>query len=154
MMCRCSVMGRAILFVMVVLAACAGVLLVKPAAQAADGTTFHAVITDTQGVETDVTDFVFFWEEKVNDNEVALYELRHLPMKRGAATIKMENIQNIQINPSDNGSGPTFSITVNSGKTGEFSLAQEGYFKGQTDFGELVARPQDVRQILLKENLE
>ena len=99
MMCRCSIMGRAIFFVMVVLAACAGVLLVEPAAQAADGTTFHAVITDTQGVETDVTDFVFFWEEKVNDNEVALYELRHLPMKRGAATItiKMENIQKIQI---------------------------------------------------------
>ena len=121
-----------------------------------DGTTFHAVITDTQGVETEVTDFVFFWEEKVNDNEVALYELRHLPMKRGAATItiKMENIQKIQIHPSDNGSGSTFSITVNSGKTGEFTLAQEGNFKEQTDFGELVARPQDVRQILLKENLE
>ncbi len=113
---------------------------------------FHATIVDKEGVETEVTSLVFFWEEKLNEQEVALYELRHLPVKRGAATInvKFESIQSVEFRANEDGGLPILSVTVKSGKTGIFTFAQEGNFRGQSDFGEMVIRPSQLNQIRFK----
>lgn len=61
---------------------------------------FHAVITDTQGVETEVKNVSFYWEEKISETAFVPHELRQLPVKRGTATVqvKFETIKQIDVN--------------------------------------------------------
>ncbi|MES4785781.1 MAG: hypothetical protein C4294_08140, partial [Nitrospiraceae bacterium] len=45
--------------------------------------TFNAIITDTQGVETEVKNLLFYWEEKVSETAFVPHEQKHVPVKRG-----------------------------------------------------------------------
>ena len=112
-------------------------------AQAANPTniTFDALFVDTGGLETEVSNLVFYWEEKLSETQLALHELKHVPAKRGAVPIQIQfaGIKQIAFKPSSNKEGPILSITLKNGKTGDFHLAISGSFKGQTHFGALVS---------------
>ena len=58
-----------------------GVLVAHPA-ETKTGKAFRAVVTDAQGVETDLNNVVFYWEEKVSDTSFVPHEVRHLPAQR------------------------------------------------------------------------
>jgi hypothetical protein len=113
---------------------------------------FHAVITDAQGTETEVKNIVFYWEEKVSETSIALHELRHVPVKSGAATInvKFEKIKQIEAKPGTDKGSPVFIITLTTGKTGEFPLAIPGQFKGESDFGEVLMPINSLKKIVFK----
>lgn len=113
---------------------------------------FHAVTTDAKGVETEVKNIIFYWEEKVSETAFVPHELREVPVKRGTATVKIrfENIKQIDVKPSGNGALPSVAITLNDGKTGEFTLAIAGSFKGQSDFGEVELPAAELKKIVFK----
>ncbi|WP_447599261.1 hypothetical protein [Nitrospira sp. Nam80] len=114
---------------------------------------FNAVITDSQGIESEVKNVLFYWEEKVSETAFVPHELRDVPVKKGAATIKVrfDQIRQIDIKPApDSGSSPALVISLASGKTGEFSLAINGSFKGLSDFGEAEFPANGLRRIVLK----
>ncbi len=98
--------------------------------------TFAAVITDAHGVETEVKNVLFYWEERINETAFVPHEIKQVPVKRGQATIqvKFDMIKHIDVTPSDKGL-PLLTITLTNGKTGEFVLAIPGTFKGESDFG-------------------
>lgn len=114
---------------------------------------FHAVVTDTQGVETDVKNILFYWEEKVSETAFVPHELRQVPVKRGAATVnvKFEKIKQIDITPAaDKGHHPVLHIMLTDGKTGDFALATPGSFKGESDFGEVELPASGLKKIVFK----
>lgn len=123
--------------------AAAGVLLCMmgtPAqAQHNGDKAFHAMVTDTKDMQTDVKNMVFYWEEKVSETAFIPHELKHLPVKRGTATvnIKFDGIKHIDVKPGAEKTPPTLNITLTNGKTGEFPLAIDGSFKGESDFGQV-----------------
>ncbi len=114
--------------------------------------TFHVLATDAKGVETDIHGVIFYWEEKVTETAFVPHEMREVPVKRGTATVKIkfDAIKAVELKPSGNGMPPAVSITLNDGKTGEFTLAIAGSFKGQSDFGEVELPAAELRRIAFK----
>lgn len=128
-------------------------LMNSPAwAQAKADKVFHAIATDAKGVETDIKNLIFYWEEKVSETAFVPHELREVPVKRGTATVKIkfDNIKHLDIKPSGNGSLPMVAITLTDGKSGEFTLAIAGSFKGQSDFGEVELPAAELKKIVFK----
>jgi len=113
---------------------------------------FQVVATDTKGVETDVKNVIFYWEEKISETAFVPHELREVPVKRGTATVKIkfEGIKQIDLKPSGNTAPPNVTITLNDGKTGEFVLAIAGSFKGQSDFGEVELPAGELKKLTFK----
>lgn len=100
---------------------------------------FHALVTDAKDMQTDLKNVVFYWEEKVSETSFIPHELRHLPVKRGTATvnIKFDGVKHIEVTPGADKAPPSLHITLTSGKTGDFPLAIDGSFKGDSDFGQV-----------------
>lgn len=122
---------------------------------AADGKSdkaFHAAATDVKGVETDMKNVLFYWEEKVSETAFVPHEVREVPVKRGTATIKIkfETIKYLDFKPSGNGTMPGVTITLNDGKSGDFILAIAGSFKGLSDFGEVELPAAELKKIVFK----
>ena len=113
---------------------------------------FHAVAVDTKGVETDMKNIIFYWEEKISETAFVPHELREVPVKRGTATVKIkfDAIKHIDLKPSGNGTPPNVHITLNDGKTGEFTLAIAGSFRGQSDFGEVELPAAELKRLTFK----
>ncbi len=113
---------------------------------------FQVVATDTKGVETDVKNVIFYWEEKISETAFVPHELREVPVKRGTATVKIkfDGIKQIDLKPSGNATPPNVTITLNDGKTGEFVLAIAGSFKGQSDFGEVELPAAEIKKLMFK----
>lgn len=113
---------------------------------------FHVLATDVKGVEMDIHGVIFYWEEKVSETAFVPHEMREVPVKRGTATVKIkfDAIKVVELKPSGNGTPPTVSITLNDGKSGEFTLAIAGSFKGQSDFGEVELPAAELKRIAFK----
>lgn len=113
---------------------------------------FQAIATDSKGVETDVKNVIFYWEEKISETAFVPHELREVPVKRGTATVKIkfEGIKQIDLKPSGSTAPPNVIITLNDGKTGEFVLAIAGSFKGQSDFGEVELPAGELKKLTFK----
>lgn len=113
---------------------------------------FEAVFVDASGLETSVTDVVFYWEEQLSETQLALHELTHIPAKRGTVPIQIhfEKIKQVEFKNAANRDDPILSVTLKSGKSGDFSLEIPGSFKGRTDFGEMIAGPTHLRKIVFK----
>ena len=112
---------------------------------------FNAVATDTKGVETELKNVLYYWEEKVNETSFVPHELRYVPVKKGTATVnvKFETIKQIDVKPSQD-TNPILTITLASGKTGEFQLAIPGTFKGESDFGDVEIQPSNLKKLTFK----
>ena len=113
---------------------------------------FHASATDAKGIETDLKNVIFYWEEKISETAFVPHELKEVPVKRGTATVKIkfDSIKLIDLKPSGNGSLPNVSITLADGKTGDFVLAIAGSFKGQSDFGEVELVASELKKLTFK----
>ena len=132
---------------------CVFLLLVQAGnAQPKTEKTFHAVVTDTQGVETEVKNLVFYWEEKVSETAFVPHELRQIPVKRGTSTvnIRFDNIRQIEVKPGPDRLSTLFIITLSSNKVGEFGVAIPGSFKGESDFGEVEIPAHTLKRIVFK----
>ncbi len=114
--------------------------------------TFVAVVTDAQGVETEIKNVVFYWEEKISETSFVPHELRHVPAKRGTATvnIKFETIKQIEVKAPADKALPVMTVTLANGKTGEFSPAVPGSFKGESDFGPVEVPVTGVSKVMLR----
>ena len=112
---------------------------------------FHASATDAKGVETDLKNVIFYWEEKISETAFVPHELKEVPVKRGTATVKIkfDNIKVIDLKPSGN-TLPNVSITLADGKTGDFVVAIGGSFKGQSDFGEVELAASELKKLTFK----
>lgn len=121
-------------------------------AQTKSDKVFHAVATDAKGVDTEVKNVIFYYEEKISETAFVPHEMREVPVKRGTATVKIkfDNIKHIDLKPSGNGAPPHVTITLADGKTGEFILAIAGSFKGQSDFGEVELPAGELKKITFK----
>ncbi|MDF0643704.1 MAG: hypothetical protein P0111_06705 [Nitrospira sp.] len=113
---------------------------------------FYAVATDAKGVETDVKNVIFYYEEKISETAFVPHEMREVPVKRGTATVKIkfDNIKHIDLKPSGNSTPPHVTITLADGKIGEFILAMAGSFRGQSDFGEVELPAAEIRKLTFK----
>lgn len=114
---------------------------------------FQATLTDAQGVVTEVKNVIFYWEEKISETAFVPHELRQIPVKRGTTTVnvKFETIKAIDVKPgAEANSPPTMTITLTNGKTGEFALAIDGKFKGDSDFGEVELPASGLKKIVFK----
>jgi hypothetical protein len=113
---------------------------------------FHATVTDGQGIESEIKNVIFYWEEKVSDTAFVPHELRHVPVKKGTATVnvKFDNIKQIDVKPSADSGLPSLVITLANGKTGEFALAIKGSFRGESDFGEVDLPANGLKAIRFK----
>jgi hypothetical protein len=114
--------------------------------------TFHASAMDAKGIETDLKNLIFYWEEKISETAFVPHELKEVPVKRGTATVKIkfDSIKYIDLKPSGNGALPNVSITLVDGKTGDFVLAIAGSFKGQSDFGEVELAASELKKLTFK----
>jgi hypothetical protein len=122
------------------------------AAQTKGDRSFQAVVADAQGLETELKNVIFYWEEKVSETSFVPHELRHFPVKRGTSTvnIKFETIKQVDVKPSDNKSAPAITITLTNGKTGEFVPAVNGSLRGESDFGQVDVPIGSVSKITFK----
>ena len=113
---------------------------------------FHATATDAKGVDTDMKNVLFYWEEKVSETAFVPHEVREVHVKRGTATVKIkfDTIKHLDFKPSGNGVLPGVTITLTDGKTGEFTLAIAGSFKGLSDFGEVELPAAELKKIVFK----
>lgn len=113
---------------------------------------FHIVVTDQQGVETELKNGIFYWEEKMSETSFVPHELRHLPSKRGTATvnIKFDQIKQIEIKPGADKAPPSMTVTLTNGKNGEFVPAVDGSFKGESDFGQVEVPIRSISKVLFK----
>jgi len=117
-------------------------MLWAPGVSAADGKaekSYTIAVTDQQGVETELKNGIFYWEEKMSETSFVPHELRHLPSKRGTATvnIKFDQIKQIDMKPGADKAAPAMTVTLANGKSGEFVPAVNGSFKGESDFGQV-----------------
>lgn len=133
----------------------AGLYAVNPSAwaQAKGEKTFQATLTDAQGVETEVKNVIFYWEEKISETAFVPHELKQIPVKRGTTTVnvKFDTIKVIDVKPgADAKALPTLLVTLTNGKTGEFALAIDGKFKGDSDFGEVELPASGLKKIAFK----
>lgn len=122
-------------------------------AQAKSEKAFQAVLTDAQGVETEVKNVIFYWEEKISETAFVPHELKQIPVKRGTTTVnvKFDTIKVIDVKPgSDAKTLPTLLVTLTNGKTGEFALAIDGKFKGDSDFGEVELPASSLKKVVFK----
>jgi hypothetical protein len=112
---------------------------------------FHAVVTDAQGVETDVKNIQFYWEERVSETAFVPHELKQVPVKRGTATVnvRFDTIKQIDVKPGQD-KLPILSISLSNGKSGDFALALPGSFKGESDFGEVELPAHTLKKIVFK----
>lgn len=134
---------------------CAGFWVISPAvwAQAKSEKTFQATLTDAQGVETEVKNVIFYWEEKISETAFVPHELKQIPVKRGTTTVnvKFDTIKVIDVKPGPDAKAlPTLLVTLTNGKTGEFALAIDGKFKGDSDFGEVELPASGLKKIAFK----
>ena len=118
------------------------VLVSAPIASAVDAKVekaFTLAVTDVQGFETELKNGIFYWEEKMSETSFVPHELRHLPSKRGTATvnIKFDQIKQIDMKPGADKAAPAMTVTLANGKSGEFVPAVNGSFKGESDFGQV-----------------
>ena len=113
---------------------------------------FTAVVTDVQGVETEVKNILFYWEEKVSETAFVPHELKQLPVKRGTATIylKFDTLKQIDAKPGQDKGLQVLTVTLGNGKTGEFTPAIAGSFKGESDFGQIELPLQTVAKVVFK----
>jgi hypothetical protein len=116
------------------------------------GESFQAVATDTQGLQTEMENIIFYYEEKVSETSFIPHELRELPVKRGTSTVKIKfsSIKEIALKASDEESPPVTNVTLKDGKTGEFQLALAGSFKGQSAFGEVELPAAQLSRVVFK----
>lgn len=121
-------------------------------AQAKAEKSFSAVVTDAQGVESEIKNVLFYWEEKVSETAFVPHELRHVPVKKGTATVnvKFDSIKQIDVKPGTDSALLSLVITLSNGKTGEFALAIKGSFRGDSDFGEVDLPANGLRKIVFK----
>lgn len=114
--------------------------------------TFTAVVTDAQGVETEIKNVIYYWEEKLSETSFVPHELRYVPAKRGTATvnIKFDTIKQIDVKPGADKSASALTITLANGKSGEFVSAVAGSFKGESDFGPVDVPVHTVSKVVLK----
>lgn len=114
--------------------------------------TYHLVVTDQQGVETELKNGIFYWEEKMSETSFVPHELRHLPAKRGTATvnIKFDQIKQIDIKPGVDKASPAMTVTLVNGKSGEFVPAEQGSFKGESDFGQVEVPIGSISKVVFK----
>ncbi len=114
--------------------------------------TFAATVTDNHGIETEIKNIQFYWEEKISETAFVPHELRHVPVKRGNATIniKLDGIKTIEMRSPGEKSLPAIAISLANGNSGEFTLAISGNFKGLSDFGETEIPATAVRKIVFK----
>ena len=121
-------------------------------AQAKGEKTFNALITDTQGIDTEVKNVLFYWEEKISETAFVPHELRQLPVKRGTATVqvKFETIKQIDVKQGAEKTLPLFAITLTNGKSGEFMAALAGSFRGESDFGQMEIPASTIAKIIFK----
>lgn len=121
-------------------------------AQAKAEKSFSASVTDAQGIDSDVKNIIFYWEEKVSETAFVPHELRHVPVKKGTATVnvKFDNIKQIEIKPGLDKALPSLTITLANGKSGDFGLAIDGKFKGESDFGEVELPASGLRKVIFK----
>jgi len=130
-------------------------LLSAPVVSAADTKaekTYQLVVTDAQGVETELNNGVFYWEEKLSETSFVPHELRHLPSKRGTATvnIKFDQIKQIEFKPGADKAVPAMTVTLANGKNGEFVPAVDGSFKGESDFGQVEVPIASISKVVFK----
>lgn len=125
---------------------------IASAADAKAEKTFTLAVTDTQGVETELKNGIFYWEEKMSETSFVPHELRHLPSKRGTATvnIKFDQIKQIDLKPGADKSAPAMTVTLANGKNGEFTPAVSGSFKGESDFGQVEVPIGSVSKVVFK----
>ena len=129
---------------------CAGT---RPAVAQQNGDkAFHALVTDAKDTQTDLKNVLFYWEEKVSETSFIPHELKHLPVKRGTATvnIKFEQIKQIEVKPGADKSAPAMTVTLANGKNGEFTPAVSGSFKGESDFGQVEVPIGSVSKVIFK----
>ena len=133
---------------LVLLCACAAVA----AAQTKGDRSFQAVVADAQGLETELKNVIFYWEEKVSETSFVPHELRHFPVKRGTSTvnIKFDTIKQVDVKPSDSKGSPSIIITLTNGKTGEFIPAVNGSLRGESDFGQVDVPIHSISKITFK----
>lgn len=114
--------------------------------------TFLMIVTDNQGVETDLKNGIFYWEEKMSETSFVPHELRHLPAKRGTATVNItfDQIKQIDIKPGPDKALPAMSVILTNGKTGDFTAAVTGSFKGESDFGQVEIPIGSISRVTLK----
>lgn len=114
--------------------------------------TFSAVLTDTDGVETELKNVVFYWEERVSDTAFIPHELKQVPVKKGSATVhvKFDTIKQIDVKLSEDKKMPQINIALTNGKSGDFTLAIAGSFKGDSDFGDLELPASGLRKVVFK----
>lgn len=112
---------------------------------------FSAIITDAQGIETEIKNVVFYWEEKLSETSFVPHELRHLPVKRGSATnnIPFDRIKQVEAKQAGN-EGVTMAVTLVNGKSGEFVLTIPGSFRGESDFGQADVPVKSVNKVAFK----
>jgi hypothetical protein len=113
---------------------------------------FSAVLTDVDGVETELKNVVFYWEERVSETAFIPHELRQVPVKKGNATVhvKFDTIKQIDVKPSEDKKMPQINIALTNGKNGDFILAIAGSFKGDSDFGDLELPVSGLRKVFFK----
>ncbi len=113
---------------------------------------FKAVATDAQGLETDLDDIIFYWEETVSETSFIPHELRELPVKRGTSTVKIkfDSMKQIELKASGNGAQPQTTVTLKDGKSADFTLAVAGSFRGQSAFGEVELPAAQLSRVVFK----
>lgn len=131
------------------------VLVSAPIASAVDAKAekaFTLAVTDAQGIETELKNGIFYWEEKMSETSFVPHELRHLPSKRGTATvnIKFDQIKQIDMKPGADKAAPAMTVTLANGKSGEFVPAVSGSFKGESDFGQVEVPIGSLSKVVFK----
>ena len=124
--------------------------IVFPACVLAQSNTFTAKTTDAEGIELSVSNARLYWEEKIDETTFVPHEIRHVPVKHGAATInvKFQQIAKILVKPDHPAKGrQALTIKLLNGKSGEFPLAKEVTLIGQSDFGEIRIPMKSLRSL-------
>jgi len=142
------------LLVHAVAAGClAVVLFLAPIAQAEPKAekSFTAVVTDVQGIDTEIRLLIFYWEEKISETAFVPHELRYLPVKRGSTTnnISFDRIKHVETKPAGS-EGVTVVVTLVNGKTGECVMAIPGSYRGESDFGQADVQVESVAKMAIK----
>ena len=114
---------------------------------------FTIAVTDAQGIETELKNGIFYWEEKMSETSFVPHELRHLPSKRGTATVNImfDQIKQIELKPGADNTAPAMTVTLTNGKSGEFVPAVvNGSFKGESDFGQVEVPIASLSKVVFK----
>ena len=114
--------------------------------------TFRAHLVDAEGMETDVSNLRFYYEEEISETAFVPHELTYVPVKRGAATlnVKFDKISQIEVVSDLKTGKPLLMITLENGQTGKFPLARQGKFKGESDFGEIELAVSGIKKIVFE----